>query len=119
MGRYDDITADELRQELTHFARLIVRMDEEGVLPDRSHSVLRLLGELRQMVFAYEVRNTRHDQPLRPHPRARMQKLQAEHAEERGAPSESDSLRVVREALERERELLDALEARERPEDEG
>lgn len=123
MGRYDDITGDRLRAELTRFARLVLRMEEEDVLLDRTHSVLRLLGELRQMVFAHEVRNTRRDQPPRPHPLTRMERLE-ERA--KGADSErrstadtadddlmaaeaEDSLRVVREALEREREFLDQL----------
>jgi hypothetical protein len=133
MGRYDDITGDRLRAELTRFARLVLRMEEEDVLLDRTHSVLRLLGELRQMVFAHEVRNTRRDQPPRPHPLTRMERLE-ERA--RGADPErrstadtpdddlvaaepKDSFRVVREALEREREFLDQLTGLEEARPEG
>jgi hypothetical protein len=113
MGRYDDITDERLRAELTRFARLILRMDEEEVLLARTHSVLRLLGELRQMVFAHEVRNTRRDAPPRPHPLTRMERLEQGGDVEAGAepvePGPEDSLRIVREALEREREFLDRL----------
>lgn len=111
MGRYDDMTDEQLRAELTRFARLVLRMDEEDVLLDRTHSVLRLLGELRQMVFAHEVRNTRRDEPPRPHPLTRMERLEAGNDPEPAAPDEdaADSLRVVREALEREQDFLDRL----------
>jgi hypothetical protein len=123
MGRYDDITGDRLRAELTRFARLVLRMEEEDVLLDRTHSVLRLLGELRQMVFAHEVRNTRRDQPPRPHPLTRMERLEerakgndparrsaADTADDDlGAAEPEDSLRVVREALDRERAFLDQI----------
>ena len=111
MGRYDDISDERLRAELTRFARLITRMEEEGVLLDRTASIQRLLGELRRMVFAYEVRNTRRDEEPRMHPRTRMERLR-ERADDETARNEGigQSLRVVREALERERELLDALD---------
>ncbi len=127
MGRYDDITDERLRAELTRFARLVLRMEEEGVLIDRTHSVLRLLGELRQMVFAHEVRNTVRDQPPRPHPLTRQERLerdarardadQPDSVPESGPPSAppsgresaQESFRIVREALDRERALLDEL----------
>jgi hypothetical protein len=113
MGRYDDISDERLKAELTRFARVVLRMEEEGVLLDRTASIQRLLGELRQMVFAFEVRNTRRDQETRMHPRTRLERLQ-ERASEEDAPAEDselgESLRVVREAIDRERELLDRLD---------
>jgi hypothetical protein len=94
-------------------------MEDEDVLLDRTHSVLRLLGELRQMVFAHEVRNTRRDEPPRPHPLTRMERLEQEgggpsrggaDVRERERAREADpSLRIVREALDLERELMDRL----------
>lgn len=98
MGRHDDITEDQLREELVSFARLILLLDRKEALLDRSASVLRLLGEMRRMVFAWEVRVTDRESP------ARLRRP--------GAPLPVDddpSSRVVREALEREQELLREL----------
>jgi hypothetical protein len=111
MGRYDDISDERLRAELTRAARLVLRMEEEGVLLERTASVLRLLGELRQMVFAFEVRSTRRDQPPRPHPRSLRARARPSGAEPEDEELH-DSMRIVREALEREREFLDRLEDR-------
>lgn len=103
MGKYDDITPERLRSEMLRFARLLTKMDEEGVLLDRTPSVLRLLGELRQMLFAYEVRYTKKllpsEKPARP-------------AQEERDPAMRDSMRIVEEALRREKELQEELERR-------
>jgi hypothetical protein len=103
MGKYDDITPERLRSELLRFARLITKMEEDGVLLDKTPSVLRLLGELRQMLFAHEVRYTK-------------KLLPAERAEEkpveRPDPALEESRRIVEEALRRERELQEELEKR-------
>ena len=103
MGKYDDITPERLRAELLRFARLLTKMEEEGVLLQKTPSVLRLLGELRQMLFAHEVRYTKKLMPAetneRPGARANDQAL-------------ADSLRVVQEALRREKELQEELEKR-------
>ena len=40
MGKYDDITPEKLRSELLRFARLITKMEEEGVLLEKTPSVL-------------------------------------------------------------------------------
>ncbi len=103
MGRHDDITEDQLREELVSFARLILLLDRKDALLDRSASILRLLGEMRQMVFAWEVRVTDRAGPAQPR--------------RPGAPEPPDddavedlSSRVVREALEREQQLLRELE---------
>jgi hypothetical protein len=110
MGRYDDITPEQLRAELLRFAELIQRMDRDQLLLRASPRILKLLGELRQMLFAFEIRAARHlggkDLPG-----------SAETAGDEDAPPDHpyldhESLRVVREALEREKELQDELERR-------
>jgi len=113
MGKYDDITPERLRSELLRFARLLLKMEREGVLLQRTPSVLRFLGELRQMLFAYEVLHTRKLLPAEKPERARS---------EAPDPLLDDSMRIVRDALRREKELQDELERRlfrEKPEDEG
>lgn len=100
MGRHDDITEDQLREELVSFARLILLLDRKDALLDRSASVLRLLGEMRRMVFAWEVRVTDRESPTRP---------RRPGATPAPAKEDDPSMRVVREALERERELLREL----------
>src|SRR5262245_32202699 len=55
MGRYDDITPEKTRAELLRFAELIQRMDREEVLLRSSPRILKMLGELRQMLFAFEI----------------------------------------------------------------
>jgi hypothetical protein len=60
MGRYDDITPEKLRAELLRFAELIQRMDRDDLLLRSSPRILKMLGELRQMLFAYEIRGARH-----------------------------------------------------------
>src|SRR5262245_6698 len=107
MGRYDDITPEKLRAELLRFGELIQRMDKEGLLLRSSPRILRLLGELRQMLFAYEIRGARH---------LGGKDLPGPAEAEAGASSDeggdADSLRIVREALRREKELQEELERR-------
>jgi hypothetical protein len=95
MGRYDDITPDELRAQLLRLARLIRAMEKRDVLLQKTASILRLLGELRQMIFAYEVRVTKN--------------LVPSDADAVSDAAVEDSLRIVNEALDRERELQDEL----------
>lgn len=102
MGKYDDITPERLRAELLRFARLLIKMEEEGVLLEKTPSVLRLLGELRQMLFAHEVRYTRNLLPS----------AEAPEPETPADPSVEDSRRIVEEAMRREKELQDELERR-------
>jgi hypothetical protein len=113
MGRYDDITPEQLRAELLRFAELIQRMDREQLLLRASPRILKLLGELRQMLFAFEIRGARHlggkDLPGAAGP----------SPEEVGSPLDQESLRIVREALAREKELQDELERRLFDPDEG
>lgn len=58
MGRYDDITDYHLRSEVARFARILQRMEEKGETLDRTADIMTLLGELRRMIFAWEVRCT-------------------------------------------------------------
>lgn len=102
MGKYDDITPERLRSELVRFARLIVKMEEEGVLLEKTPSVLRLLGELRQMLFAHEVRYTKKLLPAE----------KAREPESDPDPALEASRRIVEDALRREKELQDELEKR-------
>jgi hypothetical protein len=107
MGRYDDITPEKLRTELLRFAELIQRMDKDELLLRSSPRILKMLGELRQMLFAYEIRGARHlggkdlpgdqDSPA---------------ASEGPTGIDPASWRVVQEALQREKELQDELERR-------
>lgn len=109
MGKYDEMPPEELRERLVRFGRLILRLDEEGELLEKAPQVLKIIGDVRQMLFAYEVRCT-----------ARLGPEEHEaDGEEQGAeedPAVLESLRVVEEALEREKELLDEL-TRDPPED--
>ena len=108
MGRYDDITPDKLRSELLRFAELIQRMDRDELLLRSSPRILKMLGELRQMLFAYEIRGARHlggkDLPG-------PQEL-PEGAEGEQEGIDPASWRVVQEALKREKELQEELERR-------
>ena len=105
MGRYDDITPEKLRAELLRFAELIQRMDADQLLLRSSPRILKMLGELRQMLFAYEIRGARHlggkDLPGG----------LTEGSEATGGIDPA-SWRVVQEALQREKELQDELERR-------
>jgi hypothetical protein len=107
MGRYDDITPEKLRSELLRFAELLQRMDREELLLRSSPRILKMLGELRQMLFAYEIRGARHlgGKDL-PGP--------SEPAEASDGPAGIDptSWRVVQDAMKREKELQDELERR-------
>jgi hypothetical protein len=110
MGRYDDITPEQLRAELLRFAELIQRMDRDQLLLRASPRILKLLGDLRQMLFAFEIRAARHlggkDLPSSAGP-------DGDDATSVAPPSlDRESLRIVREALEREKELQDELERR-------
>lgn len=67
MGRYDDISDYQLRAEVARFARILQRMEDKDELLDRTADVLTLLGELRQMVFAWQMRRTYPADPAAPH----------------------------------------------------
>lgn len=101
MGRYDDMTPDQLRERLVRIARLVLKLDENDVLLARTPELLKLFGELRRMLFAYEVRCAPG----------------AEEGEE-GSSTDDDrdddgditqSAEIVEEAIRRQRELQDEL----------
>ena len=104
MGKYDDISPEALRAELVRFARLVLELEENDALLTSVAEMQRLIGDLRRALFAYEVRRTAD--------------LPGEPAEDRGPeqalddqdPVLQESLRVVREALEREKEMREELD---------
>ena len=104
MGRYDDIEPDDLRQSLVRVARLILRLEEDGTLLRESPRLQKLLGDLRQRLFAYEVRSTAK---LGPHSDAEETGTDAEEKED---PILRISRRIVEEARKREEKLREELE---------
>lgn len=103
MGRYDDISDERLRAEVARFARILQRMEDRSETLDRTADILKLLGELRRMVFAWEVRCTFSDEDHDDRPR--------------GTPKPRDldqamtlSERIVAEARRREQELREEFE---------
>ncbi len=107
MGTYDDISPDQLRSDLVDFARLILKLDENDQVLASPADLQRLLGELRQKLFAYEIRSSHFN----------IQPSGSESGAEGSRPAEQDpvvrnSLRVVREALRRTEEMLQEWEGR-------
>jgi hypothetical protein len=102
MGQYDDISEEQLRADLVRFAELLLRLEEEDGLLVSPADLQKILGELRQKLFAWEVRCSRHlGQP--------------DHTDDTGedrgkgaAAGEGPdaSTRVVREALERQKQMI-------------
>lgn len=98
MGKYDNIPPERIRESLLRFALLVVRLERESVLLDAIPELQSLMGDLRRMLFAYEVRRAPEVED-------------ADRTEEpEDEPDGADSLRIVQEALEREREFLRELE---------
>lgn len=96
MGKYDDIRPDHLRADLVRFAELILRLEKNNLLLRSAPEVQRLIGDLRQKLFAFEVRSTTDFPNLAP---------QVEEEDE--DPMIRESLRVVKEAMDRQREIFD------------
>jgi hypothetical protein len=61
MGRYDHISDKRLCAEVARYGRMLQRMEEKGEVLDRTADILLILGELRQMVFAWEISCTYGD----------------------------------------------------------
>lgn len=97
MGKYDDIRPDHLRADLVRFAELILRLEKNNLLLRSAPEIQRLIGDLRQKLFAYEVRSTTEFPSL---------PMQVEEEEEED-PMIRESLRVVKEAMDRQREIFD------------
>lgn len=110
MGRYDDIEPEELRRDLVSFAELLLRLEREDGLLRSAAQLQRLIGELRQKLFAYEVRSSR----LLP---GRTGASEPAERREEDDPVVRESLRVIREALKREEEMLKEWEGTEEPEE--
>lgn len=73
---------------LSRFAELIRRLEEEERTLDAVPLLLKRLGDLRVLLFSYEVRTTERLLPVED-------------------PDERESRRIVREALERKRRMID------------
>jgi hypothetical protein len=103
MGTFDDIPPEHLRKDLVAFARMILQFEAEDRLLTSAPELQRSLGELRQKLFAHEVRLSRHLSPpasLPPAPEA-----DTSEAEDQD-PLVRESLRVIRDALRRQEEML-------------
>jgi len=98
MGQYDDITEAQLRADLVRFAELLLRLEAEGGLLVSPADLQKILGELRQKLFAWEIRCSRYLDPVPP----ALSSPDLPSLPD-GSP---DSLRVVREAIQRQREML-------------
>lgn len=105
MGQYDDIPPEQVRADLVRFARLILRLEEEGRLLRSIPHIQAILGDLRQKLFAHEVRGTRN-LPSTEERRVESPLAPATPASEEEDPGLRDSLRIVREALERQEEAV-------------
>ena len=81
-------SAERVRLELVLFADLILRLEKENRLTDALPFVLRRLGDLRQLLFDYEVRATERLLPVED-------------------PHEREARRVIREVEERAKEMTD------------
>ncbi len=99
MGQHDDISPERLRADLVHFAQFLQRLDDEDRLLEATPRIIRMMGDLRSKLFAYEVRGTGRLAPPEPEP-----------------PEVQESLRIVEEAARRARE---AEEEWSEPEDFG
>ncbi len=118
MGKYDNIPPDRIREALLRFALLVVRLEKEGVLLDAVPDLQSLMGDLRRMLFAHEVRGapeSEEETSAEDRPRStrsggdgpdRKEPLEGEGMSQAGT---GESLRIVREALERERDFLREL----------
>jgi hypothetical protein len=105
MGKYDDISPDRLRADIVAFAQLILRLDaEDGVLASPAE-LQRLLGDLRQKLFAYEVRSSRFGREA-PESDAEPGSTSAGASGTDDDPVLRQSLKIVRDALRRGAEMV-------------
>lgn len=85
-GRSGPPSEDRVRLELVLFAELIRTLEKEGRLAEALPFVLHRLGDLRQLLFDYEVRATERLLPIED-------------------PHEKEARRLIREVEERTREM--------------
>ena len=110
MGHYDDIPPEQLRSDLVRFARLLIRLDEEGRLLRAVPHIQSLLGDLRQKLFAHEVRGTKNlpsTTPLDESGDSNGGGPTSPSPLEEVDPDLRNSLRVVREAMARQDEAAE------------
>jgi hypothetical protein len=79
---------ERVRLELVLFADLVLRLEKENRLTEALPFVLRRLGDLRQLLFDYEVRATERLLPVED-------------------PHEREARRLIREVEDRVREMRD------------
>lgn len=82
----------DVREGLARFAELIRRLEDEERTLEAIPLLLKKLGDLRALLFSYEVRTTERLLPV-------------------DDPQERESRRIVREALERRRRMIDEWES--------
>jgi hypothetical protein len=102
MGQYDDISEERLRADLVRFAELLLRLEEEGGLLVSPADLQKILGELRQKLFAWEIRCTRHLGQGGDTEAAGESQGEGTTAGE----GPDASIRVVREAIERQKQMI-------------
>lgn len=108
MGQYDGISGEQLRADLIRFSQLLQRLDGEGVLLRSAAELQVVLGQLRQKLFAWEVRASLlpdEGEVIRPSPPENVGS--DERLDLVDETWIEDSLRVVREAMERQMEARD------------
>lgn len=86
-GEREPPDPEQVRRTLAAFGDLLRRLDEEGRLLEAAPLLLTRLGDLRRMLFDYEVRTTGRLMPVED-------------------PVERESRRIVREAIERYEEMV-------------
>lgn len=89
-------TEEEVRSALLRFGELVRRLDDEGRLLRALPLLMGRLGDIRRLLFEYEVRVTERLLPVED-------------------PAERESRRIVREAREREEEIPDDWRSRWEP----
>lgn len=90
----------EVRSSLLHFSELIRRLEREGKLMRHLPVLMSRMGDLRHLLFDYEVRYTERLMPVED-------------------PEEREARRIVREAKERMEEMVDEWDDGWDPEDDG
>lgn len=103
MGKYDNIEPNTLRADLLNLATLIQRLEDEDRLLEGVPRLLKLLGDLRQKLFAYEVRAV-----------ARLRRPRDEES-----PQVREARRIIEEALRREQAMIEEWKKDWSPEEEN
>lgn len=91
---------ERIRRALLHFSDLIRRLDDEDRLMRALPLLMTRLGDLRHMLFDYEVRYTERLMPVED-------------------PAEREARRIVREAEERMEEMQEEWDEGWSPDDDG